>query len=64
MTTTPNSWRTGSKSGDGHGGNCVEVGAHRSSIAVRDTKNRSGGSLSIDTPEWSGLIASIKDGSL
>lgn len=62
---SPTTWRTSSRSSGGGGGsNCVEVGASPTHVAVRDTKNRSGGILSIDTPEWSSLISSIKDGSL
>lgn len=63
MTTAPMSWRTSTKSGDGHGGNCVEVGASPTHVAVRDTKNRPGGTLSINAAEWSSWLSSIKDGS-
>lgn len=57
-------WRTSTRSsGGGSGSNCVEVGTCPTHVAVRDTKHRSGGLLSIDTPEWSSLISSVKAGS-
>lgn len=56
-------WRTSSRtSGGGSGSNCVEVGSLPTHIAVRDTKNRSGGILSIDTTEWASWMSSIKNG--
>ena len=61
-------WRTSSRSGGGsNGANCVEVGAHSgcgTSIAVRDTKHRTGGMLSLDHTEWLGLTAAVKSGDL
>lgn len=61
------SWRTSTRSGSGpNGGNCVEVGAAKpklAAIAVRDTKNRDGGTLAIPTTEWADLLSTIKSGS-
>nr|WP_244409173.1 DUF397 domain-containing protein [Stackebrandtia nassauensis] len=53
------STRTGSS-----GGNCVEVGARAGSVvAVRDTKNRSGGALAVSAADWAAWVSDIKDGS-
>jgi hypothetical protein len=45
------SWRKSSRSG-GNGTNCVEVGQAVSEILVRDTKNRTGGTLEFTPNVW------------
>lgn len=57
---SPLTWRKSSKSGD-NAGNCVEIATTTSDVAIRDTKNRSGGILTIDKNEWAGLLRVLKD---
>jgi len=45
------SWRKSSRS-SGNGGNCVEVGRAADEILVRDTKNRTGGTLIFTPTTW------------
>ncbi|WP_342744748.1 DUF397 domain-containing protein [Actinophytocola xinjiangensis] len=45
------SWRKSSRSG-GNGSNCVEVGRAAEEILVRDTKNRTGGTLNFAPGTW------------
>jgi uncharacterized protein DUF397 len=45
------SWRKSSRSG-GNGGNCVEVGRAVDAFLVRDTKNRTGGTLTFTPTTW------------
>lgn len=54
-------WRTSSYSGNS-GGNCVETGARLDAIAVRDSKDRSGGILAYSRVEWAAFISSLKSG--
>jgi len=42
-------WRKSSYSG-GNGGNCIEVGAGKSAIAVRDTKQADSGPVLVFSP--------------
>jgi hypothetical protein len=51
-------WRKSSRSGGGQ--NCVEVARSRTWAAVRDTKNRTAGTLSFDGPAFSGFLAAVK----
>ena len=51
-------WRKASYSGNGS--NCVEGGAAPSTIAVRDTKDREGGTLAFSVEDWSAFLADIK----
>ncbi len=45
------SWRKSSRS-TGNGGNCVEVGQAVDGFLVRDTKNRTGGTLAFTPSTW------------
>ena len=54
-------WQKSTRSG-GNGGQCVEVAKLNETVAVRDTKNRSGAVLFFSTLQWSDFIASAKDG--
>ncbi|WP_435107993.1 DUF397 domain-containing protein [Nocardiopsis synnemataformans] len=51
-------WHKSSYSGGG-GGNCVEV-AEGQSVLVRDTQHRELGHLTFTTPEWTGLLNTLK----
>ena len=50
-------WRKSSYS-DGNGGQCVEV-ASAGGVAVRDTTNRDGGTLSFDAAVWERFTKSL-----
>ncbi|SFE63593.1 protein of unknown function [Actinopolyspora alba] len=52
-------WRKSSRSG-GNGGNCVEVGFAREVIGVRDTKDRDGGTLAVNSTAWTSFLDAIK----
>lgn len=57
-------WRKSSRSSGGTG-NCVEVGvpvdaADVSYVAVRDTKDRDGGTLSVSPEAWTAFLRSVK----
>lgn len=52
-------WRTSSYSARD---NCVEVGAAPNVVGVRDTKDREGGLLCLDRPQWHAFITGIKTG--
>ncbi|MEY8041647.1 DUF397 domain-containing protein [Saccharopolyspora cebuensis] len=51
-------WRTSSRSTD-HG-NCVEVGAASGFAAVRDTKDRDGGTLITSPARFADFITAVK----
>lgn len=51
-------WRKSSYS-DGNGGACVEV-AGGDGIAVRDTKDRDGGTLTFTADAWAAFTASLR----
>jgi hypothetical protein len=55
-------WRKSTRSGGGSGGNCVEVGvpADAAYVAVRDTKDREGGTLSVSPQAWTAFVTSVK----
>lgn len=55
-------WWKSSRSGGNNGANCVEVGVPTdlSVVAVRDTKDRDGGSLAVSPEAWRAFIASVK----
>ena len=54
-------WRKSTRSGQT--GNCVEVATNLPDVvAVRDTKNRDGGTLLFTQDEWAAFICGIKDG--
>jgi len=47
----------------GQSGNCVEVATNLPDVvAVRDTKNRRGGTLVFTTAEWAAFIGGVRDG--
>jgi Domain of unknown function (DUF397) len=52
-------WRTSSYTGNG-GGNCVEVAGAASVIAVRDTKDRNGGTIAFSADAWDAFTESLK----
>jgi hypothetical protein len=52
-------WRKSSYS-TGSGGACVEV-ASADGVAVRDTTNRDGGTLTFSTAAWAAFAATIKN---
>jgi hypothetical protein len=51
-------WRTSSYS-SGDGGQCVEVAAS-DGVAVRDTKDRDGGTLTFTADAWAAFTASLR----
>ncbi|WP_150244202.1 DUF397 domain-containing protein [Nocardiopsis quinghaiensis] len=53
----PRTWHKSSYSTNG--GECVEV-AEGQSVLVRDTQNRELGRLAFGTPEWTGLLNTLK----
>ncbi|WP_433243452.1 DUF397 domain-containing protein [Streptosporangium sp. CA-135522] len=53
-------WRKSSLSGDGP--SCVEVAFVNDVVAVRDTKDREGGTLVFHRDEWVAFIGGIKSG--
>lgn len=56
-------WHKSSYSGN-NGGDCVEVGDGDGFTAVRDTKNRQGGFISVSPDSWRAFITGIKDGTV
>jgi hypothetical protein len=55
-------WRKSRRSG-GNGGNCVEVATNLEGVvAVRDTKDRDGGTLLFTPAEWAAFVGGVKDG--
>lgn len=58
---TAGNWRTASYSGAGaNGGECVEVASTDEAVLVRDTKNRTGATLSVPANAWQAFIAAVK----
>ncbi|MET8046560.1 DUF397 domain-containing protein [Streptosporangium sp. NPDC005286] len=53
-------WRKSSLSADG--ASCVEMAFVGNDVAVRDTKNRDGGTLIFHRTEWTTFINGIKNG--
>ena len=54
-------WRKSSRSG-GNGGACVEVAVTSTTVGVRDTKDRAGGTLVLSPGCWAGFVSGIRDG--
>jgi Domain of unknown function (DUF397) len=55
-------WRKSTKSG-GNGGDCVEVAANLPGIvAVRDSKNRAGGTLVFTSSAWTAFLDGVRAG--
>ena len=52
-------WRKASYSGT-NGGNCVEAGTSIKGVAVRDTADREGPTLTVKTGNWRSFIETIK----
>ncbi|RCW45319.1 uncharacterized protein DUF397 [Halopolyspora algeriensis] len=63
--TTPKpahiAWRKSSRSSGG-ANNCVEVGFAAAAVAVRDTKDRAGGTLAVSPGAWSSFLTGLKRG--
>lgn len=60
-TSTFSYWRKTSRSGPNNG-NCVEVGFADSGAVtgIRDTKDRSYGTLSVSADAWTAFLANVK----
>jgi hypothetical protein len=58
LTDSP-AWRKSSYSG-GSGGDCVEVASAATTVMVRDTKHRDGGTLAFVPSAWEAFTASLK----
>jgi hypothetical protein len=55
-------WHKSTRSG-GNGGNCVEVADNLPGIvAMRDTKDRDGGTLIFTHAEWAAFVGGVRDG--
>jgi hypothetical protein len=55
---TVTAWRKASYSGNG-GNDCIEVGQASDAVAVRDTKDRDGVTLSVPAGAWASFTASL-----
>ena len=55
-------WKKASRSNGNGGNNCVEVAFLDATVAVRDSKNRSGPALMFTSAEWTAFVDSAKDG--
>ncbi|WP_215541426.1 DUF397 domain-containing protein [Amycolatopsis sp. CA-230715] len=51
-------WRASSHSGGN--GECVEVGTSPVAVLIRDTKQRGGGSLRMDSRPWRAFLAELR----
>jgi hypothetical protein len=47
-----------------NGTNCVEVAVQSESVLVRDSKNRSGGTLSVSPSAWQEFVEAVKRNSI
>ncbi len=56
-------WRKSTRSG-GNGGNCVEIGFADDARGIRDTKDRSYGTLASDADAFADFVATVKSGRL
>ncbi|MEU5850992.1 DUF397 domain-containing protein [Saccharopolyspora shandongensis] len=55
----PGQWFTSSYTSNAAA--CVEVARTPSAVGVRDTKNRSGGTLVFTPQRWADFVASVKE---
>jgi uncharacterized protein DUF397 len=57
-------WRKSTRSPNGGGSSCVELGplAGSAGVAVRDTKDREGGVLVVADTSWIGFLGEVKRG--
>ncbi|MBO4210663.1 DUF397 domain-containing protein [Micromonospora echinofusca] len=53
----PGAWRTSSRSSGN--GNCVEVAAGSTAVAVRDSKDRGGPVLAFPAASWRSFLAGL-----
>ncbi|GAB3559707.1 hypothetical protein J2S53_003998 [Actinopolyspora lacussalsi] len=60
MTTSARSFTWHASSYSGNTGNCVEVGNAVNVVGVRDTKDRDGGTLVVDSTAWTSFVDAIK----
>lgn len=58
MSALVTNWRKSTRSNNGQA--CVEVGSTSSVVAVRDTKDRTAGTLVVTHDDWTGFLASVK----
>lgn len=62
--TEPNytNWRKSTKSSGG--GNCIEIAHDEATVGVRDTKDRTGGTLVFSTEGWQTFLDAIHQGEI
>jgi len=64
VSTTPDdrrNWHISTRSG---GGGCVEVAVGSPTVAVRDSKDRSGPELAFPVEGWRGFITAVRGGAI
>lgn len=59
MSTDPSNLRWRKARASQSNGSCVEVASASTSIAVRDTKDRQAGMLTIPKAEWTAFLATL-----